>query len=194
MRNELSRGSSFLPDGAMDFGNGVIGPSIDDIKYFNSLHESPKQTFTEQAELLLAQENLVPISQKSRLGEFINHFIPKLPRWALVPAAGIISLAAVSCGDGGNAPKDSGNPTPQTAGALVGTETPSQAAGTPRPTIVNGTRFFSIVISEFKKDPLIQLLFFLGIIFLILGLLSLTMGQNSSIELQYALVWKCGNL
>ncbi len=131
MRNELSQRYSDPTDGAISYGNGVIGPLTADRQDFNSLRESPIQAFIKQAEILSTQENLVTVSQGSRLGEFINHFIPKLPRWVLIPAAGIISLAAVSCGDSGNATKDSGNPTPQASGALVGTETPSQAASTP---------------------------------------------------------------
>lgn len=96
---------NYLPDGSVDFGNGVIGPSTADIEYFNSLNNQgqtlnkvrPLQTETGRQPLVDRLLDLVP----QRL---------KKPMMLMVTAGGIGVLVA-ACKGGGSGQEVKTTPT-----------------------------------------------------------------------------------
>lgn len=112
MKNELPGFS----DGAIDYGNGIIGPSSSEIEYFNSLSS------LKNAENELAQNRLVTVQSESRLGEFLNFALGKLPKRVILPVTGILSALSIAaiC-----TPKDNGDESPTSI--IRGTQTSSES-------------------------------------------------------------------
>ncbi len=92
MKRELQTFS----DGSEYFGDPrgkIIGPTPEDIEYFSSLEKTGKQ---------LEKEGLVIVSRGSKLGEFLNFSLGKVPKPGIIlPATVFLGLIVGACsGDG----------------------------------------------------------------------------------------------
>src|SRR3989338_5840916 len=111
MRREQFRTFS---DGAIGYGNGIIGPTPQDIKRFNSFS-------LEDVGNRLPQDGLVTFKSESRLGEFLKLAFGKLPKRAILPAAGVLSALSIAATC---SPKDNSDESPTTI--VRGTQAPSK--------------------------------------------------------------------
>src|SRR3989344_1647059 len=133
MKKELQAFS----DGAKYFGNPadkIIGPTPDDIRYFNSLPS------LENGENRFARDGLVAVSSKSQLGELLNFALGKVPKPGIIlPATLVFGLIAGAC------PADGKDSAPTVPGIVEPQESPIGV-----PEILPEGRFLDL---PFPPDP-----------------------------------------
>lgn len=102
-------------DGSEYFGDPrgkIIGPTPEDIRYFNSLPNETSEIST--GELLL-------INRESRLGKVLDFALGKIPKRVVIPTAAVLGIIAAGC-----TPKGGGDNEPPTP-IIRGTQTPSES-------------------------------------------------------------------
>lgn len=100
---ELQRGR--LPDGSLDFGNGIIGPSLPDVERANLTfaHEKPKKKE-------VALNNLLLISRDSLVGKFLQTSSKiRIPAKFAIPVGLAVTFLATACGSENSDPVVAGS-------------------------------------------------------------------------------------
>lgn len=93
---ELHRGP--LPDGSLDFGNGVIGPSLLDIQRANATLSS--KNLRAQETRTKDNGDLIFVSSESKLGSSFKGVLRRVPKRFILLAAAVLSLVAAACSGG----------------------------------------------------------------------------------------------
>ncbi len=93
-----------LPDGANDFGNGVIGPSLLDIQRANAT--LPFENLRTQEIRTKDSGDIIFVSSESKLGRFFKGVFRGVPKRFILPTGAVLSFVAATCSGGGAGEKN----------------------------------------------------------------------------------------